>query len=287
MAGHDRLPATARLAAAGRAVETRRADRLFEDPLAEALAGEEGFRLMEQWRLPGAPRENPTIGPRTRFYDDLVIEAIEDGVGQVVLVAAGMDTRAFRLAVPADVTVFELDLPDLFATKRAVLEQEHAQPRCRRVVVGADLAEDDWPQALIAGGFDPAARTVFVVEGLSWYLTDAQNARLLDELARLAAPGSRLGIDIISRDSRDSPAAAPFFTFTAGLGILWQFATDDPAGFLAAHGWQAEVTELDAFARRLGRWSAPGVAEQDAVAAAPPRGDLARRRPRSASVLLH
>jgi methyltransferase (TIGR00027 family) len=285
---NEGLPVTARLTAAGRAVENRRADRLFEDPLAEALAGEEGFRLMEQWRLPGAPRENPTIGPRTRFYDDFVIDAVANGLGQVVVIAAGMDTRAFRLALPAEVIVFELDLPELLAQKQAILEREEAEPRCRRVVVAADLADDDWPQALTAGGFDHAARTAFIVEGLSWYLTEEENARLLDDLASLAAPGSRLGIDIISRDHLESPASAPFFKFTAALGILWQFGTNDPAGFLAAHGWQAEVTDLDAFARRLGRWRPPDVPEDLAAdAAASRRGYLHERQTRSASILLH
>ena len=286
--GNDGLPATARLTAAGRAVENRRGDRLFEDPLAEALAGEEGFRLMEQWRLPSAPRENPTIGPRTRFYDDLVIDAVANGLGQVVLVAAGMDTRAFRLALRAEVIVFELDLPELLAQKQAILEQEHAEPGCQRVVVAADLAEDEWPQALTAGGFDHAARTVFIVEGLSWYLTEEENARLLDDLASLAAPGSRLGIDIICRDHLESPASAPFFKFTAALGILWQFGTNDPAGFLAAHGWQAEVTDLDAFARRLGRWPPPDVPEDLAAHVdASSRSYLHQRQTRSASILLH
>lgn len=286
--GNESLPATARLTAAGRAVENRRADRLFEDPLAEALAGEEGFRLMEQWRLPGAPRENPTIGPRTRFYDDLVIEAVANGLGQVVLVAAGMDTRAFRLALPAEVIVFELDLPELLTQKQAILEQEHAEPRCRRVVVAADLAKDDWPQALTSGGFDHAARTVFIVEGLSWYLTEEENACLLDDLASLAAAGSRLGIDIISGDHLESPASAPFFKFTAALGILWQFGTNDPAGFVAAHGWPAEVTDFEAFARRLGRWSPPAVPEDLAAhPVASGRSSLHQRQTRSASVLLH
>lgn len=286
--GDERLAVTARLTAAGRAVENRRADRLFEDPLAEALAGEEGFRLMEQWRLPDGPRENPTIGPRTRFYDDLVIEAVANGLGQVVLVAAGMDTRAFRLALPAEVIVFELDLPELFAQKQAILERERAEPRCRRVVVAADLAEEDWPQSLTADGFDHAARTVFIVEGLSWYLTEEENARLLDDLASLAAPGSRLGIDIIRRDALENPATASFFEFTAARGILWQFGTNDPAGFLAAHGWQAEVTDFDAFARRLGRWASP---ENSAAARRSRRRVgpqlLDQRQTRSATVLLH
>jgi methyltransferase (TIGR00027 family) len=263
--GHEGLAVTARLTAAGRAVESRRADRLFEDPLAAALAGEEGFGLMEQWRLPGTPVENPTIGPRTLFYDELILAAVGEGVGQVVLLAAGMDTRAFRLPLPAAVTVFELDLPELFEHKQAILEHEHAEPRCRRTVVAADLAEDEWPRALNAAGFDRSAPAAFIAEGLSWYLTEDENARLLDKLASLAAPGSRLGFDVVSRDYLENPAAGPFFAFTAARGMHWQFGTNDPAGFLAAHGWRAEVNAFDAVARRLGRWPPPGVSE--AVAA--------------------
>lgn len=266
--GHEGLAATGRLTAAGRAVESRRGDRLFEDPLAAALAGEEGFRLMEQWRLPGMPEENPTIAPRTRFYDDLVVDAVADGLGQVVLLAAGMDARAFRLQLPAAVIVFELDLPELLQQKQTILAQQHAEPRCHRIVCPADLAEDGWPQALTIAGLDDAAPAVFIAEGLSWYLTEDENARLLDNLASLAAVGSRLGIEIVSRDFLENPAVVPFFELTATHGIRWQFGTNDPAGFLAAHGWLAEVTDFDVVARRLGRWPPPGVAEDLAAHAA-------------------
>jgi methyltransferase (TIGR00027 family) len=266
--GHDGLVATGRLTAAGRAVESRRADRLFEDPLAAALAGEEGFRLMERWRLPGMPEENPTIAPRTRFYDDLVIDAVADGVGQVVLLAAGMDTRAFRLPLPSEVTVFELDLPELLEQKQAILAEKRTEPRCDRIVVPADLADDGWPQALAAAGFDQETPAVLIAEGLSWYLTEDENARLLDNLARLAAPSSRLGIDFVSRDFLENPAVVPFVELTAAYGVQWRFGTNDPAGFLAAHGWHAEVSDFDAVARRLGRWPPPGVPEDLAAHAA-------------------
>jgi methyltransferase (TIGR00027 family) len=265
--GHEGLAVTAKLTAAGRAVESRRTDRLFEDPLAAALAGDEGFGLMEQWRLPGQPEENPTIGPRTRFYDDLVAKAIGEGISQVVMLAAGMDTRAFRLPLPTEVIVFELDLPELLEQKRATLEQEHAESRCHRIAVAGDLAEDDWPRALTAAGFDSSAPAVFIAEGLSWYLTEDENARLLDKLAPLAAPGSRLGIDMVSRDYLENPAAAAFFEFTVAQGIRWQFGTNDPAGFLAAHGWQAAVNAFAAVAGRLGRWPPPGVSEEVAARA--------------------
>ena len=240
----------------------------FEDPLAEALPGEDGFRLMERWRLSGMPRENPTIGPRTRFYGDLVIEAVADGLGQVVLVTAGMDTRAFRLPLPAEVIVFELDLPDLLAEKQAILDRHHAEPRCHRIIVPVDLTNDDWPHALTIAGYSSAAPVVFVAEGLSWYLTKDENARLLDLLASLAAPESRLGFDIVTQDTLENPAEAQFFKFAASLGIRWQFGTNDPAGFLAAHGWQAEVSSFGAVARRLGRWPPPGVSEEAVARAA-------------------
>jgi hypothetical protein len=94
---------TAKMAAAGRALESRRPDRLFDDPLAQALAGEDGFRWMEELRPPGSPAENPSIGPRTWFFDQLITRAAGDGFGQVVLLAAGMDTRAFRLRLPAGI----------------------------------------------------------------------------------------------------------------------------------------------------------------------------------------
>ena len=265
--GQEGLAVTAKLTAAGRAVESRRADRLFEDPLAAALAGEEGFDLMEQWRLPGMSEDQATmtIGPRTRFYDDLVVTAIGDGIVQVVLVAAGMDTRAFRLPLPEEVIVFELDLPELLEHKQAILEREHAESRCHRKVVPVDLAEDDWPRALYAAGFDRSAPAVFIAEGLSWYLTEDENARLLDKLGSLAAPGSRLGFDIVSRDFLEDPAAVPFFEFTAARGIRWQFGTNEPAMFLAGHGWRAKVNAFAAVARRLGRWPLPGIPEDVAT----------------------
>lgn len=261
--GPHGVAVTAKLTAAGRAVESRRADRLFEDPLAVALAGEEGFALMKEWRLPGMSEEQATmtIGPRTRFYDDLVVNAIGDGVRQVVLVAAGMDTRAFRLPLPTEVIVFELDVPELLEQKQAILDQKHAEPRCHREVVPVDLADDDWPRVLNGAGFDSSTRAVFIVEGLSWYLTEDENARLLDKLGFLAAPGSRLGFDLVSREFLEDPAAASFFEFTAARGIRWQFGTNDPAGFLAAHGWQPEVNAFAAIARRLGRWLLPGASE--------------------------
>jgi len=259
---------TAKMTAAGRARESERPDRLFDDPLAAALAGEEGVRWMEEMRLPSTPVENPTIGPRTRYFDDLVVSSVEAGMLQVVMVAAGMDTRAFRLPITPDAVVFELDEDPVLAEKQAILEHERAAPRCRRVPVPVDLEDDSWPETLTAAGFDPDSPAVFVAEGLSWYLDEDENVRLLDHLAGLAVPGSRLGIDMVSHDFFENPAVAPFFELAAARGVYWKFGTNDPAAFLAAHGWRAEVSDYDVVGRSFGRWPPPGISEEVAAGAA-------------------
>ncbi len=223
---------------------------------------------MEQWRLPGAAEENLTIGPRTRFFDDLVVAAIGEGIRQVVFVAAGMDTRSFRLALPSYTVVFEVDQQVVLAEKQEVLDREHATPTCRRVPVPVDLNDNAWPSALVASGFDPDVLTVFIAEGLSCYLTEDHNSRLLDQLAALAPLGSELGIDMLSGDYLDNPAVRPFLERLRSLGIPWQFGTNDPAAFLASHGWHAQVHDFDVVGRRLGRWPRQGVSEEVAARAA-------------------
>ena len=161
---------TAKMTAAARALESRRPDRLFDDPLAQALAGEDGFWWMEEMRPPGAPAENPSIGPRTWFFDELITRAAGDGLRQVILLAAGMDTRAFRLPLQAGTTLYELD--DQAVLKQAILDREHAVPNCTRQLAAADLTGAQWPASLAAAGFNPAAPAVFVAEGLTVYLPE-------------------------------------------------------------------------------------------------------------------
>jgi len=186
-----------------------------------------------------------------------VVAAAIDGIRQVVMVATGMDTRAFRLPIPANATVFELDEAPVLAEKQTVLDRQHATPRCRRIAVPVDLATDSWPEVLISQGFDRASRAVFVAEGLSMYLDEDENARLLDHLGALAAPASCLGIDMVSHDYLESPAVAPFFELARSRGVYWRFGTNDPETFLAAHGWRAAVTDIFVVGRRFGRWPPP------------------------------
>jgi methyltransferase (TIGR00027 family) len=150
-----------------RARESRRADRLFDDPFAQAFVDAAPGAFPE----PRTSEELAALGPvgtlgaafytyaviRTRFFDDYLTAAVAAGCSQVVLLAAGLDTRAFRLAWPKDTRVFEVDLPDVLAFKDTVLTAQGAVPRCARATVPADL-RGDWTAALATAGFDHAQR---------------------------------------------------------------------------------------------------------------------------------
>ena len=254
----DRVALTARWTAAARACESIRPDRLFEDPLAAALAGPEGFALQAQV---DGPAGNPTLPIRTRFFDDFLRRVVAEApVRQVVLVAAGMDTRALRLPWPAGTRLFELDRPDLLTAKDTVLSALQATPRCRRYPVGIDL-QDDWEQPLGAAGYRPEQQSMWLLEGLLLYLEAAAVHQLLEQVAANAMPGSWLGADLINRAFFTSPYTQPWLQALASAGLAWHFGTDEPEGLLAAHGWTATVTETSSEGVRHGRWPYPTARE--------------------------
>lgn len=239
------------MTAAGRALESRRADRLFDDPFAETLAGEVGFELMDRWQKSTAGSLEASTGPRTRFFDDLLLDRLAKGVTQIVLTGAGMDARAFRLDIPPHGVVFELDDYELLAQKQRMLDSCDARPRCRRVAVAVDLLEPSWPARLEAAGFQRSRPSTFILEAFSWCLDEGGLAGTLDRLASLGAPGSVLGIDMLSADFLSSPALLPLIAASTELGVYWQFGTNDPERFLAAHGWRARVRDLTEVSKRL------------------------------------
>jgi len=236
-----------------RARESAREDRLFADPLAAALAGDEGREVMERLGM----RDNPTIPVRTRYVDE-VLAAVQarPGPEQAVLVAAGMDTRAYRMDLPAD--VYELDRPELLALKDRLLES--ARPRSRRHPVGVDLTTD-WSAALTAAGFDPARPAVWIVEGVLQYLDEADVHRLLDRVTALAAPGSHLITDVVGRSLLDFPALRPMLDALAANGMEWTFGTDEPERLLEPRGWTPEVTRISEYGGALNRWPFPPAAQ--------------------------
>jgi methyltransferase (TIGR00027 family) len=241
--GMDALGLTSRWVAAARARESARPDRLFSDPLADALAGPEGHAfLVEMARasaVPGRSQENnPYIPIRTRFLDNIVAEAVGQGIRQVVILAAGMDARAFRIDWPAGTTVFEVEREGVLRYKEAVLAREKAAPKARRVVLASDLRED-WRGRLREAGFDPSRPSAFLVEGLIVYLPDEAAALgVLVGVAEVAAIGSVLGTDISSRTFIESPWTQAYREALIAKGVAWTFGTDDPEGLLARAGWK-------------------------------------------------
>ncbi|GAA2096719.1 SAM-dependent methyltransferase [Kitasatospora saccharophila] len=252
-AGSDRaarlspVSRTALAVARVRAYESSRPEPLFTDPYALAFIAASGTPL-------------PTAGPdrplarllvtrgimRTRFYDDRLPAA---GARQVVLLAAGLDTRAYRLAWPPGTRLFEVDLPAVLDFKQSVLDEQGAEPACERVALPADLAEPDWTDRLLAAGFDPGRPTVWLAEGLLVYLDAEQAAGLLTAVGGLSAPGSSL-LTEQARDVSRVPAEAGLTEMTA----LWRGGLGPgTADWLDAHGWRTGFTAMDAFAASLGR----------------------------------
>ena len=248
----DPVGFTARMTAAARARETGRADCLFTDPFAAALAGPEGFAFLDRHDDAfGSPQQNFAV--RTRFHDDHLLTATRDfGIRQVVLLAAGLDTRAFRLDWPSGVDLYELDQSEVLAYKETVLGAMAGQPRCTRHVVAVDLREA-WPAVLLGAGYRSQEPTAWVAEGFIFYLPEVAVGRLLDDVAGLSAAGSRLNSDLPTLTFLRSADAQAFVELYATLGAPFQFATDNPVSFFRRHGWNAGGVRADVQGAQLGR----------------------------------
>jgi methyltransferase (TIGR00027 family) len=218
---------TGRWIAAARALETARPDRLFNDPWAELLAGESGKASLE------AADYNPFLPVRTRYFDDRILGAARMG-SQIVLLGAGLDTRAFRLTLPVSCTVFEIDHAEAFAEKEAILRT--AIPRCERRCVHADLS-GPWTSALLDSGFDRRTPTVWVAEGLFFYLTDADAESLVRDAAALSAGGSTFLADIFGTGLLALEGMAPLVAARKSAGRPLPFCTDSPETLFRAGGW--------------------------------------------------
>ena len=229
--------------ARARAWESRRPDRLFDDPYAAAFtaAADTGGRAPLS---PARARLAFHVIIRTRFYDDFLLAG---GCRQVVLLAAGLDTRAYRLPWPPGVTLYELDLPDVLAFKDRVLDD--ASPRCTRVTLPGDL-RDDWPRRLTDAGFDPSTPAAWLVEGLLVYLSAEDATRLLTRVGDLSAPGSRISLE---RGNAASVVAEEDRGGIESYAELWQGGLDDTVSTLNAAGWRTEVHELADVAASYGR----------------------------------
>jgi methyltransferase (TIGR00027 family) len=237
----DVLANTSRWMAAIRAYESQRPDALFTDPLASALAGEEGRRMLGP-EYSALANSATYVAIRTRFFDDFISRLVPHELKQVAIVAAGMDARAFRLAWPTEISVYELDRPELLRVKEEILSREAAQSQCSRRALGVNI-ESDWIQPLMDAGFAPDEPSLWIVEGLFVYLEERSVQRILSQISSTAASGSGLCCDFVSNSFLTSPWMTDALSAMATMGTPWRSAADDPEALLASHGWRAEVRE--------------------------------------------
>ncbi|WP_220448834.1 SAM-dependent methyltransferase [Nonomuraea mesophila] len=272
------IGATALGVAVLRAQESSRPDRLFDDPYARHF-----LQAVDPASSPWSAGASPAtagflrlmaeqVAVRTRFLDRALLEAAGRGCDQVVLLASGMDARAFRLAWPPGTKVFELDFADVLAFKTAVLDGRGATAACHRVEVATDLRQD-WPRALTESGFDPARPAAWLAEGILYALPPEAADLLLDRITGLSAPASMLALDHMEDSELLRSARADI---SAELVGLWRGGpTENLDAWLTRRGWQPAVTVIADAAAACERPVPPAF---DPAHAAAGRGWLATAR---------
>ncbi len=238
--------------AAARALETEREGAWFRDPFARALAGEEGFDVLARAKAAN-PISPPTLEVRTRWIDERIAEARAAGIDQFVILAAGMDARAYRLDALVGSKVFEVDRDFVLAHKRARIGD--AKPKATRIEVPIDL-RNDWPAALASAGFDATRPTFFSVEGLVIYLEEAAVRGIFARIDSLSAPGSVVVLDLIGSSVLESPFMTATLELVKSLGAPWLFGTDEPESLLPK-SWAFEVLDYGTIGHAYGRWPFP------------------------------
>jgi len=249
-----------------RAHESRRPDRLFDDPYAAAFvaAAPAAFPAAFPGRTAAAADPLAGVGAlfavsavlRTRFFDDYLLRARAAGCAQVVLLAAGLDTRAFRLAWPPGTRLFELDLPAVLDFKDRVLRRTAAAAGCERITLPVDL-RDDWAPALRAAALNTSEPTAWLCEGLLIYLSAEEADQLLSTVSNLSAPGSQIAFE---HGSTLDPAlmAAHSIPAMKAYTSMWQGGLGHQGpDWLIRHGWSVSIHDRGPLAVAYGR-AVPG-----------------------------
>lgn len=260
----DAVERTALLTAALRAVETKREDRLYSDPYAARLAGEGGPELLREVRDATFPKDSVRTVPstpdynaiRTRFFDDFLQEAAQDpAMHQIVLAPAGMDSRAYRLDWPSHIRYFEVDRPAVLAYKTERLHD--VEPRVDHRAIALDLTSPDWESELIAAGYDPEQSSTWLLEGLLYYIPGDDAHRILNRVAAIMKPGSRIAADIVNEAALTLPNMRDLLDVFAGWGCPWLFGSNEPEELFEGHGFTVEATQPGEPAAEYGRWPDP------------------------------
>lgn len=258
--------ATATAVAATRATASQGPDALLDDPWAEPLVRAVGMEMFvkvvdgeslgdDDDPLLNRRAMNQQMAVRTRFFDDFFLDAARAGVRQAVILASGLDTRAYRLPWPAGTVVYEIDQPEVVEFKTRTLAGLGAEPTAQRRTVAIDL-RNDWATALKEKGFDPAAPTAWSAEGLLVYLPPEAQDRLFDDITALSAPGSRIATEHMDLSSIPDDWAQKLTERTKRLGseidlaeLFYTGERNSAADYLAKHGWHNTILPTaDAYA---------------------------------------
>ncbi|QLL07609.1 class I SAM-dependent methyltransferase [Mycobacterium vicinigordonae] len=253
--------ATATAVAASRAIASQGPQPLLDDPWAAPLVRAVGVDTfvklvdgeIESTDDPLLNRQAMTeqITVRTRFFDDYFMEAIDAGVRQVVILASGLDTRAYRLPRPVGTALYEIDQPEVIEFKTRTLADLGAEPAAHRRTVAIDLRED-WPTALREAGFDPSHATAWIAEGLLVYLPAEAQDRLFDNVSALSARGSRIATEHMDFGSITSDWAQQLTERSRRIGsnidlasLFYTGERNTAADYLRGHGWRVNVTTTE------------------------------------------
>ena len=280
---NESVGVTALGVAGGRAAETRSPNPLIDDPFARLFLDAAGDGVWKIYLSDEPPAElaevdpdfgkrteamKSYIGSRTKYFDEFFVDAAAAGIGQSVILAAGLDARAWRLAWPQGSVVYEIDQPKVLAFKLETLKSHGAEPIARLVDVGVDLRQD-WPKALVEAGFDPSAPTSWSAEGLLPYLPPEAQDLLFDRIQSLSAPGSRIAVEAFTGDffSDESVAkrkeqmekyreVAQKLGSDAGTDIgelLYDGKRTEVTDWLGAHGWKVTAIGAEELMAGYGR----------------------------------
>ncbi|OBK14036.1 SAM-dependent methyltransferase [Mycobacterium asiaticum] len=270
----ESVGATALGAAEWRARENVRPDRLFTDPYAQVFldavaargipSSEFSEELMARLQqtdphiVRGVRAQQDFVAARTKWFDDFFAAATAAGIRQAVILAAGLDARAWRLKWQPDAVVYEIDQPKVLEFKDETLRAHGAEPAARRISLPIDL-RTDWPKALCEAGFDPALPTAWSVEGLLAYLPASAQEVLLERLHALSAPGSRIAVDALNAAfflPKNLTRLGSFFTEIREVmirnggdlpdtpSLFFDEERSELADWLREHGWRADELEV-------------------------------------------
>lgn len=280
----ESVGATALGVAAARAAETRSDAPLISDPFAQVFLDAAGDGVWNWHSAPQLPPELIEAEPelplqmqamvgymasRTAFFDQFFLDATRGGIRQAVILAAGLDARAWRLGWPDGTTVYELDQPRVLEFKASTLAEHGARPACNRIAVPVDLRQD-WPEALRQAGFDPSQPSVWSAEGLMPYLPSAAQDLLFERVQQLTAPGSRVAVEALGPKFLDPDSRAKrrerMERIRARMAELdpqreiprtdelWYFEEREDVGdWFDRHGWDVTVTPADQLMAGYGR----------------------------------